>query len=78
MVRAGEIRAEEFTRTAEVVRVTRDKAFVMGREIYRPVAQSELGRRFGAVPLERRYTNVYVFEKGRWRWWARHANVVTP
>jgi hypothetical protein len=75
-VRSGEIRSEAFTRTAEVVTISGNKAVVMGRETFTPALQSELGRRYGAVPLERRYTNVYVYEDGRWQWWARHANVV--
>ena len=72
----GEIGAEAFTRDPEEVRITGDVAMVMGRETFTPTAQSELGRRYGAVPLQRRYTNVYRFEGGRWLWWARHANVV--
>jgi len=30
---------------------------------------------FGAKPLQRRYTNVYVWQRGRWLWLARQANV---
>jgi len=76
MMRSGQIGAEQFDRIAEVVIITGDQAVVMGRETFTPTAQSELGRTYGAVPLQRRYTNVYVREAGRWRWVARHANVV--
>ena len=76
VVQTGEIRAESFARSAETVRISGTAAVVMGRETFTPTPGSELGRRFGAVPLERRYTNVYLFEDGRWQWWARHANVV--
>ena len=51
---------------------------VIGREVFTPTAQSELGRLYGAVPLQRRYTNVYVWQDGRWYWLARQAAVVPP
>ena len=75
-LRNGEIAAEHFSRTAEEVRISGDVAVVMGSESFTPAPGSELGRSFGARPLERRYTNVYVWEGRRWRWLARHANVV--
>lgn len=75
-MRGGSIAAEQFERTPEEVRISGGTAVVMGREVFTPLASSELGRTFGARPLQRRYTNVYVRERGRWRWLARHANVV--
>ena len=48
----------------------------MGLEVFTPKPGSELGRTFGAKPLQRRYTNVYVWENGHWLWLARQANVV--
>ncbi|HEY0325185.1 MAG TPA: nuclear transport factor 2 family protein [Allosphingosinicella sp.] len=77
-MRSGAIAAEAFERTAEDVSISGDIAVVMGRETFTPVATSELGRTFGARPLQRRYTNIYVWQDGRWRWIARHANVVPP
>ena len=77
-MRSGEIAAEAFDRTPEDVTVSGNTAIVMGREVFTPSAKSELGRLYGARPLQRRYTNVYVLEHGRWRWFARHANVVMP
>ncbi|MBY9064361.1 nuclear transport factor 2 family protein [Sphingomonas yunnanensis] len=76
MMRDGRIGAEDFDRTIESVTVDGDLGVVMGREVFTPTPQSELGRTYGAVPLDRRYTNVYRREGGRWRWFARHANVV--
>jgi len=75
-MRSGEIAAERFDRTAEDVSISGNVAVVMGRETFSPVASSELGRTFGAKPLQRRYTNIYVWQGGRWLWLARHANVV--
>lgn len=73
---SGEIAAEAFERTAEDVSISGNVAVVMGRETFTPRAASELGRQFGSRPLQRRYTNVYVWEDGHWQWLARHANVV--
>ena len=75
-MRSGEIAAEAFERTAENVQISGNVAIVMGRERFAPAPSSELGRTFGAGPLQRRYTNIYVWQQGRWRWLARHANVV--
>jgi hypothetical protein len=76
MMRSGQIGAESFERTVESVTVNGCTGVVMGSEVFTPTAQSELGRTYGAVPLKRRYTNIYVRERGAWRWFARHANVV--
>jgi hypothetical protein len=76
MMRDGRIGAEDFERTVESVKVSGNVGVVMGRELFTPTPQSELGRRYGAVPLARRYTNVYRLNRGRWWWIARHANVV--
>lgn len=76
MMRDGRIGAEDFDRTIESVTVDGDVGVVMGREVFTPTPQSELGRTYGAVPLDRRYTNIYRREGGKWRWFARHANVV--
>lgn len=76
MMRNGQIGAEEFQRRIESVTVSGDVGVVMGSEIFTPTAKSELGRMYGAVPLRRRYTNVYVRDHGHWLWFARHANVV--
>lgn len=76
MMRNGQIGAEDFKRTVESVTVSGTVGVVMGSEVFTPTAQSELGRTYGAVPLKRRYTNIYVGHDGTWRWFARHANVV--
>ena len=75
-MRSGDIAAEAFERTAEDVSISGNIGVVMGRETFTPAASSELGRAFGPKPLQRRYTNVYVWQQGRWLWLARHANVL--
>ncbi|WP_341209580.1 nuclear transport factor 2 family protein [uncultured Sphingomonas sp.] len=62
MMRSGQIGAEDFERTVESVTVSGDTGVIMGNEVFTPTAQSELGRTYGAVPLRRRYTNIYVRE----------------
>lgn len=76
-MRSGGIAAERFERTAEDVSISGNVAVVIGREMFTPTADSELGRTYGAVPLLRRYTNVYLWENGRWYWLARQAAVVS-
>jgi hypothetical protein len=75
MMRSGQIGSEAFERHVESVTVDGDIGVVMGSEVFTPTAASELGRTYGARPLKRRYTNIYVLKHGEWRWLARHANV---
>jgi hypothetical protein len=75
-MRSGEIAAEGFERTVEDASISGNVAIVMGHETFTPVASSELGRKFGAKPLQRRYTNIYVWQQGRWLWLARQASIM--
>lgn len=75
-MRSGEIAAEGFERTAEKMSISGNVAVVMGRETFTPLATSELGRTYGSKPLQRRYTNIYVWHQDRWLWLARQANVL--
>lgn len=76
-VRSGQIASEAFERIPEDMQISGNIAVVMGRETFTPTSESELGRMFGPGPLQRRYTNVYIWQDGRWQWLARHANVLT-
>lgn len=73
---SGGIGAEAFERTAEDVSISGLVAVVIGRERFTPTAASDLGKAYGSVALHRRYTNVYLWEGGRWQWLARQAAVV--
>ena len=77
MMRNGQIGAENFERKVESVTVAGNVGVVMGSEVFTSTAESELGRTYGAIPLKRRYTNIFVRDHGAWRWFARHANVVS-
>jgi hypothetical protein len=76
MMASGEVAAEAFQRVPEEVRISGNIGVVMGHELFTATADSSSGRMFGTGPLRRRYTNIYVWEGGRWRFLARHANVV--
>lgn len=76
MLARGGMASERFERTIEATAITGNIGIVMGREIVRPAEGSELALRFGSRDLKRRFTNVFVFEDGAWRFLARQASVV--
>lgn len=79
MLGQGGLASETFERTIEGLQVTDDVGIVMGRETVTPSAGSQLANQFGDTILQRRFTNVFLFRDGRWRFLARQATVVaTP
>lgn len=76
MLAEGKMASDRFERTVEGVAITGNIGIVMGSEIVQPGKGSKLGERFGQNPLNRRFTNVYVFEDGHWLFLARQASVV--
>jgi len=72
----GKIANEGLERTIEATAITGNVGIVMGRETVKPKSTSELGQLHGAGPLERRFTNVFLFENGRWRFLARQSTVI--
>lgn len=76
MLAEGKMASDRFERTIEGVAITGNIGIVMGSEIVQPGKGSNLGERFGQNPLNRRFTNVYVFEDGHWLFLARQASVV--
>ena len=76
MLAKGEIASETFQRTVEGTTITGAIGIVMGNEMVRPDRKSELGRRHPGRMLRRRFTNVFLWENGKWRFLARHASVV--
>ncbi|MBL9066013.1 MAG: nuclear transport factor 2 family protein [Sphingopyxis sp.] len=67
---------ESFDRTVESVILDGSVGVVAGREVVRPSVDSIAGKRRadGAQPVERRFTNVWLWKDGRWWFLARHAN----
>lgn len=67
---------DRFDRTVESVILDGDVGVVAGREIVQPSVDSIAGKRRadGAKPVERRFTNIWLWKDGRWWFLARHAN----
>jgi hypothetical protein len=76
MLSEGQIASDAIERTIEATAITGNVGIVMGREIVKPKPTSELGRLHGAKTLERRFTDVFLLEKGDWRLLARQSTVI--
>jgi hypothetical protein len=76
MLGRGDIASDKFERKVEGVAVTGDVGVVMGSEIVTPSANSNLGRLHPGQTLHRRYTNVFLWQGGKWRFLARQATIV--
>jgi hypothetical protein len=76
MLAQGKMASERFERKIEGIAITGNIGVVMGSEIVQPGIGSTLGGKFGSKPLARRFTNVFVFENGRWYFLARQASVI--
>ena len=74
----GKIASESIERTIEATAITGNVGIVMGRETVIPKPNSELGLAHGVKTLERRFTNVFVFDQGNWRLLARQSTVIQP
>jgi hypothetical protein len=72
----GKIASESIERTIEAIAITGNVGIVMGRETIKPKPDSELGLVHGVKTLERRFTNVFVFDQGNWRLLARQSTVI--
>lgn len=76
MLAEGAMASDRFERVIEGIAIAGNVGIVMGSEVVHPVSTSELGKRHGDVTLNRRYTNVFLFEHGKWRFLARQATIV--
>jgi len=67
---------EHFERVAESVTLVKNIGIVEGREIVQPSPDSLAGQRRhdGGQRVMRRFTNVWLWDGGRWWFLARHAN----
>jgi hypothetical protein len=73
----GDIASERFERAIEGVSITGSVGIVMGREVVTPSPDSRLGRLHPGQTLQRRFTNVFLWEAGRWHFLARQASIVS-
>src|SRR5215510_11732855 len=78
MLAHGKMASDRFERTIEGTAITGNIGIVMGSEVVRPGAGSELAEKFGSQDLKRRFTNVFMFEGGAWRFLARQATIIEP
>ena len=79
MLAQGKMASERFERNIEGTAITGNIGIVMGSEVVQPAAGSELGAKFGSVTLRRRFTHVFLFENGAWKFLARQASIIdTP
>lgn len=76
MLAQGKMGSDRFERVIEGLAITGNVGVVMGREIVHPLPTSQLGSLHGDRLLNRRFTNVYLFENGKWRFLARQATIV--
>lgn len=76
MLAHGKMGSDHFERVIEDLAITGNVGIVMGREVVHPIPTSELGMRHGDKVLHRRFTNVFLFEDGKWRFLARQATIV--
>jgi hypothetical protein len=70
---------DHFERTVESITLVKDIGIVAGREIVQPSPDSLAGQRRhdGGQRVTRRFTNVWLWDSGRWWFLARHANEMT-
>ena len=76
MLAQGKMASDRFERTIEGTAITGNIGIVMGSEIVRPRPGSTLAQSFGERDLKRRFTNVFLFEGGAWRFLARQASAI--
>jgi hypothetical protein len=77
MLAQGKMGSDSFERVIEDLAITGNVGIVMGREVVHPTPTSELGQRHGDQVLNRRFTNIFLFEDGKWRFLARQATIVS-
>lgn len=70
---------DRFERTPESVVLVANVGIVAGHETVQPSTDSVAGKRRhdGGQSVRRRYTNVWLWDEGRWWFLARHANEAT-
>ena len=74
MVRTGFISYSSFVRNVEHVMVLKDVVITMGSETVVPTSPDPMA----GQTIQRRYTNIWMKEKGNWVLMARHASNICP
>lgn len=76
LFKAGALSHEQFERDVESTSITGNVGIVMGKETVVPSDGSPLAAAYGKNPLQRRFTDIYLFADGAWTLLARQASVV--
>jgi hypothetical protein len=76
LFRNGAFVRERSQSQVESVAVAGNVGILMGNEVVTPTDGSLLAEWFNTKPIRLRFTDVYVFEDGRWLLLARQASVV--
>jgi hypothetical protein len=76
LMASGAIASDSFDRAIERIAITENVGVVMGRETIVATSGSISAKMFSGGPLDRRFTNIYIWSGARWRLLARHANVI--
>ena len=74
LIHQGVIRYTRFERYPEMFIFFKDMVVVMGNETIVPAK----GAPNAGITLQRRYTNIWMLQDGKWRLTVRHANNVCP
>jgi hypothetical protein len=75
-VRTGAIAKEKFERIPEAVHITGNIGVLLGHEMVVAAPGSRDFETFGKTPFQRRYTNMFLFQDGKWWFLARQASIV--
>lgn len=75
-VRTGAISKEKFERVPEAVHITGNIGVLLGHEVVVAAPGSRDFKTFGKTPFQRRYTNIFLFQDGKWWFLARQASIV--
>ena len=76
LFKAGALAHEQFEREVESTGITGNVGIIMGKEMIVPSDGSPLATAFGRNQLQRRFTDIYLFDNGTWTLLARQASVV--
>ena len=72
--KAGMINYSRFEREIESIQVRRKMVITMGQEIF--VSRNDIPGAKANQPVKRRFTNIWIKQKGRWWQVARHASII--
>ena len=75
-VHAGVINFSKFERDIEFVKADGPFVIIMGLERLVPMSDAPEAGLVAGETVRRRFTNVWKYEDGTWRLFARHANVI--